>query len=134
MTSFLQDLDYGARMSLQRPGSSLIALASLALGIVSNTAIYSALNAIQLRSLPVRNPQQLVVLSDPDSHGMSAGLFQGERFSFAYHEFEELLDHNQVFSGVFAVSGWPSTQRVALDAASQSAQAEPAAISIVSGA
>ncbi|HKC88320.1 MAG TPA: ABC transporter permease, partial [Blastocatellia bacterium] len=134
MNSLLQDLRYGARMSLKRPGFTLIAIVTLALGIGANTAIFSVLNAVLLRTLPVRNPQQLVVLSDPDSHGMSAGLFQGERFSFAYHEFEELRDHNQVFSGVFAVSGWPSTQRVALDAASQSAEAEPARISMVSGA
>ncbi|MGH9938297.1 MAG: ABC transporter permease, partial [Blastocatellia bacterium] len=134
MQTLWQDLRYGARMLLRKPGVTLIAIITLALGIGANTAIFTLLDAVLLRPLLARDPQQLVILSNPDSHGMSAGLFLGERFSFAYHEFEELRDHNQVFSGVFAVSGWPSTQRVAVEGVSQSGEAEPARISMVSGA
>ncbi len=134
MQTLWQDLRYGGRMLLKKPGFTLIAVITLSLGIGANTAIFTVLNAVLLRALPVQDPQQLVILSNPNSHGMSAGLFTGERFSFAYHEFEELRDRNQVFSGVFAVSGWPSTQRASVEGVSQSIEAEPARISMVSGA
>jgi predicted permease len=133
MQTLWQDLRYGARMLLKKPGFTLIAVITLALGIGANTAIFTVLNAVLLRALPVQDPQQLVILSNPDSQGMSAGLFTGERFSFAFHEFEELRDRNQVFSGVFAVSGWHSTQRASVEGVSQSIEAEPARISMVSG-
>ena len=133
LEEFWQDLRQGARTLLKRPGFTLIVVLTLSLGIGANTAIFTILNAVLLRSLPARDPEQLVILSDPDSHGMSAGLFPGERRSFAYHEFEELRDHNQVFSGVFAVSGWQSTQPVFIEGVSQNDAAEPALISMVSG-
>jgi hypothetical protein len=60
LETFLQDAGYGLRSMLRTPAITVVALTSLALGIGANTAIFSFLDAMMLRSLPVRDPQQLV--------------------------------------------------------------------------
>src|ERR1700693_4075816 len=55
-----QDLRYGARLLRLNPGFALVAIASLALGIGANTAIFQLINAVRLRTLPVLNPQELM--------------------------------------------------------------------------
>jgi predicted permease len=62
LQQFLQDLRYGARAILRSPGFTLLAVLSLALGIGANTAIYSFMDALLMRSLPVADPATLVVV------------------------------------------------------------------------
>ena len=62
LEGLLQDVLYGLRAMLRSPGITLVALLSLALGIGANTAIFSLMDAVMLRSLPVKKPQQLVML------------------------------------------------------------------------
>ena len=102
MGALLQDIRYGIRMLVKNPGFTIIAVLTLALGIGANTAIFSVLDSVLMRTLPIAHPEQLVLLTDPDSHGSSFGSESGDRSLLAYSEFQYLRDHNDVFSSIFA--------------------------------
>jgi len=97
-----QDLRFGVRALARNPAITAIAALSLALGIGANTAIFSLINTVLLRSLPVRDPQELVLISDPSSSGVSQGSQGGVRSLFSFQEFQHLRDRQQVFSGMYA--------------------------------
>ena len=128
------DLRYSARTLVKNPSFTLVAVITLALAIGANTAIFTALNAIMLRALPVKDPQQLVILSDPDSQGWRKGWETGTRTLFSYPEFEWLRDHNQVFSGIFASNSNLLRLDVADANTQQGAEVSTARVGLVSGA
>jgi putative ABC transport system permease protein len=64
-----------------------VAVLSLALGIGANVAIYSLIDSVLLRTLPVRNPEELVMLTDPGAGGMWNGSSRGERGIVTYEAF-----------------------------------------------
>ncbi|MFN7996324.1 MAG: ABC transporter permease [Bryobacteraceae bacterium] len=97
-----QDLSYGIRLLAKSPGFTAVAVISLALGIGANTAIFSLINAVLLKMLPVKEPQQLVALTDPTSNGTSIGISNGERGILSNREFEALRDRTETFSGMLA--------------------------------
>ena len=98
-----QDLRYALRTLAARPSFAAIAVLSLALGIGANTAIFSLWNGVLHRSLPmVHKPEELVILSDPESEGGFHGNSTGERDWLTYEEFEQMRDRVGSFSAVMA--------------------------------
>jgi predicted permease len=103
MNGLWQDLRFAARTLSTRPGFLIVALLSLGLGIGANTAIFSLINAVILRALPVSHPERLVLLTDPGSSGVAVESTEhGTRSLLSYPEFEQLRAHNAVFTAMFA--------------------------------
>ena len=71
METLLKDLRYGVRGLLKRKAFAAIAVLTLALGIGANTAIFTLVNAVMLKSLPVYKPEELVLFSDTTGEGTS---------------------------------------------------------------
>ncbi len=111
----LQDLLYGWRTLTRTPGFLIVAVLSLALGIGANTAIFSLLNSCLMKALPVRNAQQLVMLTDPSSNGVAIGSSNGERGLLSYPEFQEMQQSATLFSGLFAVESSVNRWQVRLE-------------------
>src|SRR5262245_61182263 len=110
-----QDLRYGARMLLKNPGFTIVVALSLALGIGANTAVFSLLDAVLLKTLPVKEPERLVLfrwLSGEktiwnsmssewrEERDQATGLQTGTPFS--YPAFEHFRANNQSLSETFA--------------------------------
>ena len=99
LESFFADIRYGLRSMRRNPGFTALAIVSLALGIGANTAIFSLINTLMLRTLPVRDPQQLVALLHhypaPD---------EPHDNTFSLQTYHLMRDHNDLFSGLIASS------------------------------
>lgn len=102
LEQFAQDAIYGIRAMLRSPGITTVALLSLALGIGANTAIFSLIDALMLRSLPVKNPQELVIFGTGLNNGISDAFPNNELYSYPF--FREMQKHNDVFTDVAAAS------------------------------
>ena len=101
--NFLQDLRFALRMLRKNPGFTAIAVLTLALGIGANAAIFTVIDALLLRSLPVAHPEQLVAVGDPTRvHSWSTGTPRTN--SFSYPLYREIKQHNEVFSSLLATS------------------------------
>lgn len=95
LETLLQDLRYALRLLRKTPGFTAVAVLSLAIGIGANTAIFTIIDALMLKMLPVKNPSELVQFSH---------FFQEQRSSFSYPWYEHFRDQSHSFAGVFAVS------------------------------
>ncbi|PYU01417.1 MAG: hypothetical protein DMG38_03905 [Acidobacteria bacterium] len=134
LEQFAQDLRYGLRQLSRSPGFTLAVVLSLSLGIGANTAIFSLIDAVMLRMLPVRDPERLVLLnwvsqrrpammtsltghSDNDAEG------RWRCPSFAYPSFQEFRAHNHTFSSIFGFTPF-SRANINIDGQASLAQGE----------
>jgi putative ABC transport system permease protein len=101
MNTLFQDIRYAIRAMLRSPSFTAVAIVSLALGIGANTSIFSVVNAVLLRSLPYKNPDQLTMLL-LESEQPGKGVQTSDVWS--YPKFQVLRDQSQTFEQVAAVS------------------------------
>jgi putative ABC transport system permease protein len=101
--TFLQDLRYGGRMMLKRPGFTFVVILTLALGIGANTAIFSVVNGVLLRALPFNNPERIISLWATDAR-------RGQnRRGVSYPNFDDWRAQQTVFEYVAAHDGTSAT-------------------------
>jgi predicted permease len=142
LEQFWQDIQFGLRMLAKNPGFTAVAVITLALGIGANTAIFSLINAVMLRTLPIQNPQSLFVLKWTARRPPKTNVFYGwggcpikpgdvkgptaAGCSFSYPMFEQVRTETDSFTAVFAFVRVPL--RVSIDGS-----ASPASGELVSG-
>jgi macrolide transport system ATP-binding/permease protein len=131
MPNVTQDFRFALRLWRQRPGFTAVALLSLALGIGANTSIFSMMDALMLRSLPVKQPEQLMLFGS----GRTSGVMDDfpERSSELYSEpfLKTVRQKNDVFSDIAALESMP--ENVHARFAGANAELEPLHIRLVSG-
>src|SRR5437879_6699969 len=102
MTTLFQDMRYGLRLLLKSPGFTIVAVLSLGLGVGANTAIFSIVNAVLLRSLPFSHPDRLVKI-------IASNRGAGARdIGFSVPELDDLRSRAGVFELVTATQGGPT--------------------------
>lgn len=104
LASLWRDLFYGARVLNKNRIFAATAILTLALGIGANTAIFSLLNAVMLRNLPVRQPQQLVLFGKGLATGSTGFLPNEPTTLFSYPFYRQFRHDNSVYSDVLAIS------------------------------
>ena len=98
MNALWRDIRHAARSLRKAPGFLAVVILTLGLGIGANTAIFSLMDQVLLRPLPVHDPGGLVLLDGP-------GAFQGRTMNamtFSYPMYKDFRDRNDVFTGVLA--------------------------------
>jgi predicted permease len=101
LEQLIQDLRYGLRSMRRAPGFTIVAVLTLGLGIGANTAIFSLVNAILLRQLPFKNPEQLVAL---DSKRIDPG-----KHPFTIPDFVDYRDQNETLEQIAAFANWSAS-------------------------
>src|SRR5262245_58315587 len=92
METLFHDLRFGVRRLIKTPGFAIIAILSLALGIGANSAVFSLVNMILFRPLPLTNPEEVVSISVVGKDGALA--------AFSYPNYLDFRDRNEVLSGM----------------------------------
>ena len=103
METLLKDLRYGRRTLMRNPGFTAVAMLSLALGIGANTAIFSFINTVLLRTLPVKEPTSLVLFGTGKGRGNHSGPADRPMEFYSWIEYQDIRARNSVFEDVLAV-------------------------------
>jgi predicted permease len=131
----MQDLRIGLRSLWKRPGFTAVAIVSLSLGIGANTAIFTLIDQVILRKLPVRDPQQLVAFGDSVSAGIAGGIDLGGFGGYFPWDFARQLEMNPgPFQGIAAYGSF--SDKVSVRRANVSGSGQPAVLApatLVSG-
>src|ERR1700685_191979 len=108
METLWQDLKHGVRLLRLNPSFTIVAILSLALGIGANTAIFQLLDAVRLRTLPVKDPQQLVRVKIADTPHCCVGDFYSRNADLTGGLWNRLREQQQGFSRIAA---WAPARR-----------------------
>jgi predicted permease len=130
MLNFTQDLRFGLRLLARNPGFTVVAVLSLALGVGANTAIFSVIDALVLRRLPVQHPEQLVSLGEGKKVGVANGFPSQAADLYSPTFYRELQKDHRVLSEVAAMSSLPAEVHGRVAAG---ADLEPLKVQLVSG-
>jgi predicted permease len=122
LASLGQDIRYGLRLLRKNPGFTAVAVVTLALGIGANTAIFTLVDAVMLKSLPVANPHELYRVGNDDNCCLEGG-FQGNWGIYSYSLYQQFRDHTPEFSQMAAFQGGLGDLSVRRAGASQLAEA-----------
>jgi predicted permease len=106
--SIFQDIRVSVRSLAKSPGFTAVAILSLALGIGANTAIFTLINSLMLKSLPVSNPQELVAFGTEFGGGRIAGIPAGPWDIFPYDFYQQLQQRQNFFQGIAAYASFPT--------------------------
>ncbi|HLY41607.1 MAG TPA: ABC transporter permease [Terracidiphilus sp.] len=106
--SWWKDAHYGFRQIRRSPGLSIVAILSLALGIGANTAIFTVINDLLLKRLPVRDPQMLVSFGDGSDDGIIASSSPGPYDIFPYDFYRRIAGNTSELDGICAFSSFPT--------------------------
>ncbi len=136
LDNLLQDTRVSLRALCKRPVFTAVALLSLALGIGANTAIFTLIQQLLLRNLPVRSPEQLVTLGDATNSGIAGGIDIGQYGMFPWYVTRQLEANPGPFQGIAAICSFSPRVAVRVAQASGSLSDSPAQLataSLVSG-
>src|SRR6202049_4815670 len=104
MTTLWQDLRSGLRLLRLSPGFTIVAILTLALGIGANTAIFQLIDSIRLRTIPVKNPEQLGTVRIADRH-WGSGQFSGQYSQLSFPMWEQIHKRQEGFAEMAAWTG-----------------------------
>ncbi|MGA2741643.1 MAG: ABC transporter permease, partial [Bryobacteraceae bacterium] len=127
---FMQDLRYGFRRLRQSPGFAIVCVLTLALGIGANTAIFTLVDAVMLKSLPVKNPKELYRLGGNDNCCVIGGM-QDNWGIYSYPLYQQFRDHTPEFGEMAAFQAGET--ELSARRAGSNGPAEPFAGEFVSG-
>lgn len=126
--SLVQDTAYGSRAMLRSPALTIVALLSLALGIGANTSIFSLLDAVMLRTLPVKDPAQLILLGKGNASGITDDFARTQLYSYPFYR--QMRGENRVFSDTAAIFSMTNAVHGFVEGRTES---EPMNVQLVSG-
>ena len=109
MRALLKDLQYGLRTLAKTPGFAIVAILTLAMGIGANAAIFQLIDAVRLRTLPVKDPKQLAIVHMDKKH-WGSGNFNGAYAEFTFPLWQQVQQRQQAFSSIAAWGGGAGQQ------------------------